>query len=97
MSMERVAAAVERVSAALRRKPQAGIHDDSAASARWVGGLRTRVSHDEGYSALTDMPDPPLSGGTLVYLRRQSDVEFAEVDGGKTFHHVGSIYRVIWT
>eukprot|EP01034_Spumella_vulgaris_P001684 gene1684-2222_t len=56
MSMERIATALDRVSAALRRKPQAGIHDDAAATARWAGGLRTRVLHDAGHELLTDMP-----------------------------------------
>ncbi|MEH0167053.1 OsmC family protein [Paucibacter sp. JuS9] len=56
MSMERIATALDRVSAALRRKPQAGIHDDAAATARWDGGLRTRVLHDAGHELLTDMP-----------------------------------------
>jgi uncharacterized OsmC-like protein len=56
MSMESIAAAIERVEGALRRKPQAGIHDDSAATARWAGGLRTQVDSDTGRSVATDMP-----------------------------------------
>lgn len=56
MSMDRIAASMERVSAVLRRKPQAGIGQDSAATARWDGGLRTSVHSDTGRSVLTDMP-----------------------------------------
>jgi len=56
MSMERIAAAIERISAVLHRKPLAGVHDDSTATARWDGGLRTIVSHAAGHSVMTDMP-----------------------------------------
>ncbi|XHS76619.1 OsmC family protein [Burkholderiaceae bacterium UC74_6] len=56
MSMESIAAAIERVSVALQRKPQAGPHDDSAATARWAGGLRTQIHSDSGRSVATDMP-----------------------------------------
>lgn len=56
MSLERIAASLERVGAVLRRKPQAGVSDDSAATARWCGGLRTQVSSDKGHVAQTDMP-----------------------------------------
>jgi len=71
MSMERIAAAIERVEEALRRKPQAGLHDDSAATARWTSGLRTQVSSDTGRSVTTDMPveiggeDSAMSPGWL--------------------------------
>jgi uncharacterized OsmC-like protein len=54
--MEQIAASIERVSAVLRRKPQAGMGEDCAATARWGGGLRTRVHSDAGDSVATDMP-----------------------------------------
>lgn len=38
-----------------------------------------------------------ISGGTLVYLRRQSDVEYPEVADGVTYQHVGSLYRLVTT
>jgi uncharacterized OsmC-like protein len=60
MGMEQIAASLERVASVLRRKPQAGVADDSAATARWDGGLRTSVradnSSDTGFSVATDMP-----------------------------------------
>ncbi len=60
MDVERIAASLERVASVLRRKPQAGVADDSAATARWDGGLRTSVragdSSDTVFSVATDMP-----------------------------------------
>jgi uncharacterized OsmC-like protein len=60
MGMEQIAASLERMASVLRRKPQAGLADDSAATARWDGGLRTSVradnGSDPGFSVATDMP-----------------------------------------
>lgn len=43
-------------------------------------------------------PQPPtISGaGTALYLQRESDVEYAEVTEGVTFHHCGALYRLIF-
>lgn len=54
--MDQIAASMERVSSVLRRRPQAGVSEDSAATARWGGGLRTSVRSDAGHSMMTDMP-----------------------------------------
>ena len=56
MGMEQIAASMERVASVLRRKPQAGVSEDSAATARWEGGLRASVRSDAGLSVATDMP-----------------------------------------
>lgn len=56
MSMEQIAASMERVASVLRRKPQVGVSEDSAATARWDGGLRASVRSDAGYAVATDMP-----------------------------------------
>lgn len=56
MGMEEIAASMERVASVLRRKPQAGLSEDSAATAHWVGGLRTSVRSDTGCTVSTDMP-----------------------------------------
>ena len=56
MDLEHIASALERVASTLRRKPQAGLADDSAATARWAAGLRTQVHSDTGFSVATDMP-----------------------------------------
>ncbi len=44
--------------------------------------------------ALTDAP-LAITGRTLLYLRRESDVDYPEQDGAETFHHVGGLYRLI--
>lgn len=36
-----------------------------------------------------------ISGSTLLYLRRESDVEYPEVSDGVLFQHVGALYRLI--
>lgn len=37
-----------------------------------------------------------ISGASLLYLRRQSDVEYEEVTDGVRYQHVGSLYRLIF-
>ena len=36
-----------------------------------------------------------ISGGSLLYLRRQSDVQYPEVNEGVTYFHAGSLYRLV--
>jgi uncharacterized OsmC-like protein len=62
MSMERIAAALHRIESILKRRPEAGLHDDAPALARWEGGARVVSSHPSGASVATDMP--PELGGT---------------------------------
>lgn len=38
-----------------------------------------------------------ISGGTLLYLRRQSDVEYPEVTDGVQYKHAGALYRLVYT
>jgi hypothetical protein len=38
-----------------------------------------------------------ISGSTLLYLRRQSDVEYPEVDNGVRYSHAGALYRLVTT
>lgn len=38
-----------------------------------------------------------ISGSTLCYLRRQSDVDYAEDDQGRQYKHSGSLFRLITT
>jgi hypothetical protein len=40
MTIEDIAAAVQRVESVLKRRPATGIHDDAPATARWQTGLR---------------------------------------------------------
>jgi len=56
MRNEQIAASMERVASVLRRRPRAGVSDDSAATAHWDGGLHASVRSDAGYSVATDMP-----------------------------------------
>jgi uncharacterized OsmC-like protein len=56
MAEERIAASMERVTAALTRKPHAGLHDDTPATVRWAGGLRTVARNEAGTEVTTDMP-----------------------------------------
>jgi isoquinoline 1-oxidoreductase beta subunit len=56
MAMEQVAASLERVVSALRRKPHAGLHEDTPATVRWAGGLRTVARTAAGAEVVTDMP-----------------------------------------
>lgn len=46
---------------------------------------------------ITLLNDAPLSisGHDLKYLRRESDVEFPEVQDGVMFKHAGSLFRLI--
>jgi uncharacterized OsmC-like protein len=62
MSMERIAAALQRVESILKRRPEAGLHSDAPAVARWAGGARVVSSHPGGATVATDMP--PELGGT---------------------------------
>jgi uncharacterized OsmC-like protein len=51
-----IAAAMRRVESALRRRPEAGVHDDEPAAARWQGGTRVVARHASGAEVVTDMP-----------------------------------------
>lgn len=56
MNLQGIAAALQRVETALRRRPGVGLHDDAAASACWQGGARVVTTHPNGRQLLTDMP-----------------------------------------
>jgi uncharacterized OsmC-like protein len=56
MASQDLAAALERVEAVLRRRPEAGLHDDAPATSRWSGGTRVVASHPNGAQFPTDMP-----------------------------------------
>jgi len=56
MGREQIATAMERVASVLRRKPQAGITEDTPATARWDGDLRVVARNAQGAEVATDMP-----------------------------------------
>jgi uncharacterized OsmC-like protein len=66
MTMRTVAAAMDRFSALLKRRPGFGLQDDAPATARWQTGLRTVSSHENGLRLLTDMPVELGGTGTQV-------------------------------
>jgi uncharacterized OsmC-like protein len=56
MASQEIAAAMQRVESALKRRPEVGLHDDAPAIARWETGTRVVSSHTNGTRLLTDMP-----------------------------------------
>lgn len=60
-TLQTIATAVQRVQAAFKRRPEAGLHDDPAALSQWQGGTRVVTSNANGTKLLTDMP-PELGG-----------------------------------
>lgn len=56
MTTSPIADALERVAAVLSRRPEAGLHDDAPATARWAGGTRVIAHHANGTELPTDMP-----------------------------------------
>jgi organic hydroperoxide reductase OsmC/OhrA len=66
MTIEDIAAAVQRVESVLRRRPATGIHDDAPAAAQWQTGLRVAVRHANGTQMVTDMPSELGGSGEHV-------------------------------
>lgn len=66
MNLQGIAAALQRVEAILRRRPDVGLHEDAAASARWQGGGRVVTTHPDGRQLLTDMPKELGGAGEQV-------------------------------
>lgn len=56
MGTREIAAALQRAEAIFQRRPQAALHEDSTATARWQGGTRVVSSHASGAQVETDMP-----------------------------------------
>jgi uncharacterized OsmC-like protein len=66
MAAREIAAALERLKSVLARRPQAGLHDDAAATVRWDGDMRVIAYHDNGTTVPTDMPRELGGGGGQV-------------------------------
>jgi uncharacterized OsmC-like protein len=56
MSSGNIAQAMQRVREVLARRPQAGVHADEPAIARWDTGMRVVARHANGTQITTDMP-----------------------------------------
>lgn len=62
-------------------------HNTSADTAEAVADRITALLNDATLS---------ISGGTLLYLRRQGgDINFPEIADGEAYIHVGSLYRLV--
>jgi uncharacterized OsmC-like protein len=62
MGAHAIADALQRVETVLRRRPEAGLHDDAPATAHWQGRTRVVARHANGIEIATDMPEE--MGGT---------------------------------
>lgn len=56
MSLQDVAAAIQRVESAFKRRPASAVTDDGVAVTYWQGGLGMKTVHTSGLQVLTDMP-----------------------------------------
>jgi organic hydroperoxide reductase OsmC/OhrA len=66
MTSQKIAAAMQRVEAVLRRRPEVGLHQDAPATARWEHGTRVVSSHANGAQLVTDIPTELGGGGDQV-------------------------------
>ncbi len=56
MSLQSVAAAIQRCETVFRRRPDIGLHEDTSATAHWQLGTRALSVHANGTQLVTDMP-----------------------------------------
>jgi uncharacterized OsmC-like protein len=61
-----IQAALRRAEAVFLRRPEAGLHDDAPANARWTEGTRVVVRHNNGARFATDLPVELGGGGQDV-------------------------------
>ncbi len=66
MSMQDLAAALQRVEKVLQRRPDLGLHDDAPAVAHWQSGTRVVSSHENGTQVVSDMPTEVGGSGDRV-------------------------------
>lgn len=66
MTQQHLAGALQRVRDVLQRRPEAGLHEDGPATARWAGGMRVVASHDNGTQVPSDMPSEFGGTGDLI-------------------------------
>lgn len=62
MGIQDVAQALQRAERVFERRPEAAVHADTTAKARWQGGTRVVAAHANGTLIASDMP--PEFGGT---------------------------------
>jgi uncharacterized OsmC-like protein len=66
MASQEIAAAMRRVESVLKRRPEAGLHEDAPAIARWESGTRVVSSNTNGTKLMTDMPTELGGSGDQV-------------------------------
>jgi uncharacterized OsmC-like protein len=66
MTLADIAAAQQRVTQVLRKRPSAGMSADTPARVVWDGALRARAVHDNGTQVVTDMPAEIGGGGGVT-------------------------------
>jgi uncharacterized OsmC-like protein len=59
-----IAAALKRLEKVLLRSPKTGLHADAPATARWNGGTRVTIRHENGTQFATDLPTEVGGEGT---------------------------------
>jgi uncharacterized OsmC-like protein len=66
MTTQHIAAALQRVDAVVRRRPDVALHEESMATARWAGGSRVVAHHGNGTEIATDLPRDFGGGGEEI-------------------------------
>ncbi len=66
MTTQDLAAALQRATTVFQRRPEAGLHDDAPAAARWEGGTRVVASHANGTQISSDMPSELGGSGDRI-------------------------------
>jgi uncharacterized OsmC-like protein len=66
MGMQEIAGAMERARSIYQRRPDAALHDDAPATARWQRDLRVVAGHANGTTMETDMPTELGGSGDRV-------------------------------
>lgn len=64
---------------------------DKASSADTAEAIQARIQ------VLLNDASLSISGSTLLYLRRQSDVQYPETVDGVQYKHAGGLYRLVTT
>ena len=66
MTVQTIAAAMQRVESVFQRRPEAGLLDDTPAMAHWESGTRVVSRHPNGTQLVTDMPSEIGGSGDQV-------------------------------
>ena len=86
------------IKAIARAGDMPGENRSASDRAEWIASRVKDLLNDAKLS-ITGIPDDPVSGfpPQPLYLRRESDVEYAELSDGVVYRHCGSLYRIVTT